>query len=356
MRRRKSSKSKMYIHEPKEVSRQQLINQLNLQYNFDFMKDKTLASRKLIKKDILWLDTIPEHITKSVFNMSAAYVSCFFFTSYICTHADNKITKDNNPKEPYHAIYDIPVSKFCEIVGTDTYEEKNILFTELKRVNGLSKVIDLGDRYGYLPPFEIHFFSKNKSEMSLQELQRMINTESGFPIATINIKFLKVLYDRFLHHKVNYINYPVKWPKLVRDFCKRNNNLLTTPEAIMKAFTYLNIFDNAPLPRKNINVYEMIYYSAPGAIQIKNGKWYLRKNARGAGVLIDTFAALQKITTEYRNILDFSLDGILIPFDVRAEDYENLTAAQRVSIVLNLLDFTNGILPVRITRNKFTRL
>ena len=79
----KNKKSRKYIHEPKEVSRQQLINQLNLQYDFDFKDDKTLASRKLIKKDILWLDTKPESITKSAFNISAAYVSCFFFTSYI---------------------------------------------------------------------------------------------------------------------------------------------------------------------------------------------------------------------------------------------------------------------------------
>jgi hypothetical protein len=348
--KRKSGRTR-YIHEPKEVSRQQLINQLNVQYSFDFSEtDKTLASRKLNKKNVAWTGDTPEKITKSIFNMSAAHMSCFFFTSYICTHAVKAITRDDNLKEPYHAIYDIPVSKFCEIVGADSYEGKNILFTELRHINGQAKVINLGDRYGYLPPFEVHFFSKEKEEMSAQELQHMANTGS-FPIATMNIKFLKVLYDRFLQHRNNYINYPVKWPKIVRDFCKKNE-LQTSPETIMKAFTYLSVFDNSPLPRKSINIYEMIYYSAPSVIQIKDGKWYLRMDTRGAGVLVDTFAALQMLTTEYKSILSFSLDGILIPEKIGGIDFESLPNPQKIDIILKTLEQTNGLLPVGITRNK----
>jgi hypothetical protein len=350
MSKRKSGRTK-YIHEPKEVSRQQLINQLNFQYSFDFSEtDKTLASRKLNKREVAWTGDFPQKMTKSIFNMSAAHMSCFFFTSYICTHFIGAIAKDDNPKEPYHSIYDIPVSKFCEIVGADYYEEKNILFTELRHINGQAKVIDLGDRYGYLPPFEVHFFSKEKEEMSTQELQRMANTGS-FPIATMNIKFLKVLYDRFLQYRNNYINYPEKWPKIVRNFCKEKG-LHASPETVMKAFTYLNVYDNFPLPRKRINVYEMIYYAAPSAIQIKDGKWYLRKDAQGAGVLVDTFAALQMLTTKYRSILSFSLEGILIPENIDSVDFESLPNAQKVDIILKTLELTSGFLPVVINRNK----
>jgi hypothetical protein len=55
----------------------------------------------------------------------------------------------------------------------------------------------------------------------------------------------------------------------------------------------MNYFDNSPLPRTNLNVYEMIYYSAPGSIKItNNGKWELRGKESQA-ILIDTIAALQ---------------------------------------------------------------
>jgi len=348
------SGKKNYIHEPKEVSRQQLLNQLNVQYCFDFSEtDKKLESRTITKKDTVWLDSRPENMTKSIFSMSAAYMSLFFFTSYTCTHAIRAITKDDNPKEPYHSIYDIPASKFCEIVGADSYKEKNALFTELRRVNGQAKVIDMGNRYGYLPPFQVQFFSKEKVEMSMQELQHAANT-GQFPVATVNIKFLKVLYDRFLQCRNNYINYPVKWPKIVRDFCK-GHDLQTTPETIMRAFTYMNVFDNSPQPRKNVNVYEMIYYAAPGAIRIKNGKWYLRQDAQVAGVLIDTFAALQQLTSENKSILNFTLDGILGPEitdECKVSDLNSLPMAEKVKLILDALELTGGILPVRITRNQ----
>lgn len=62
------------------------------------------------------------------------------------------------------------------------------MFTELRRINGQPKVIGLRDRYGYLPPFEIHFFSKDKKEMTVQEMSHMANT-GNFPVATMNIRF-----------------------------------------------------------------------------------------------------------------------------------------------------------------------
>jgi hypothetical protein len=123
MGKRKSSKIK-YIHEPKEVSRQRPINQLNVQHHFDLADDKTLASRKLIKKDIIWVGDSPKEFTKSIFNVNVAYMDCFFFTSYVCTHLTDLITRNNNIKEPYNVIYNIPVSKFCAIIGAKTYEEK----------------------------------------------------------------------------------------------------------------------------------------------------------------------------------------------------------------------------------------
>jgi hypothetical protein len=342
----KSRAKKEYVHEPKEVSRQQLLNQLSARYSFDFTgKDKMLASNKLIEKDILWADKKPDNMSKSAFNMSNAYLECFFFTSYICTHAVNAVKTDDNPNEPYHTIYDLPASKFFNIVGADSYEEKNILLTELRKINGKCKVIDLGSRYGYLPPFEVHFFSKDKKELNAQELSHLANT-NNFPIATINMRFLKVLYDRFLQCRNSYINYPLRWPKIVREYCK-GRTLQTTPETVMKAYVYLNVFDNSPRERRNINVYEMIYYAAPGAINIKDGRWYLRRDAQGAGTLIDTLECLRGLTTLYKNILSFSLDGILVP-----EGFADLPNGKKIEVILGVLESTNGILPIGISRNK----
>jgi hypothetical protein len=257
-----------YVHEPREVSKARLVNQLNLQYQMDLNPQKTIQSNILIKKETLWDGEKPEKITRAMCNMSAAYMSCFFFVSYICTHESNLITLDKNPSEPYHCMYDIPISAFYNIVGADNYEEKNNLLTELKKINGQSKVIDMGDRYAYIPPFEIHFFSKEKKKMNTQEIHRLVNT-NHFPVATINIKFLKRLYDRFLIYKNTYSSYPARLPKIVREFCREKPTLNTTPEIIIRALTYLNLHDRYPLPpSKVINVYEMIYYADPGAIKI----------------------------------------------------------------------------------------
>jgi hypothetical protein len=130
------------------------------------------------------------------------------------------------------------------------------------------------------------------------------------------------------------------------------NGLLTSPEIIMKVFTYLNVFDNSPLPRKNINFYEMIYYAVPGAINIKDGKWYLRRDRQGAGILIDTFRAIQMLTTEYKNILSFSLDDITVPEQINGQDFGSMPAEGRIKIVLDKLKYSKGFLPVKIIRNK----
>jgi hypothetical protein len=347
---RKKAMVKDYYHEPKEVSRQQLVNQLNLQYQIDIDAEKNLKSKRLIKRDIIWDEKGPDTIKRSMCNMSAAYISLFYFTSYICTHEKMIITKDNNIKEPYHNIYGIPWKVFCNIVGADDHESKRILLVELKQVNGQSKVVDLGNRYAYLPPFEIHFFSKEKTEMSIQELQRSDNIKQ-FPIDNVNIRFLKVLYDRFIQYGNNYINYPLQWPKIVRNFCKKMPTLHTSPELIMKAFTYLNVFDNSPLNRASVNVYEMIYYADPNAIQIKNGKWYLRGNEAKA-LLIDTIAALQLITSDYKDKLNFTINGILFPQGPTLPDFDTLTDTDKINIILAALDATNGKLPLSITRNQ----
>jgi hypothetical protein len=129
--------------------------------------------------------------------MSAAYTSNFAVVSYICTHKRKMISLDTNKSEPYHTIYDMPWVAYCNIIGADTWQEKQILLNELKRTRGQSKIIDLGDRYAYIPPFEIMFFSKEKTEMTLQEMQRLHNL-GQMPIETINIKFLKILYNRLV--------------------------------------------------------------------------------------------------------------------------------------------------------------
>jgi hypothetical protein len=212
-----------------------------------------------------------------------------------------------------------------------------------------NKVIDLGDRYAYLPPFEIHFFGKEKAKMSMQEIQRADNIKQ-FPIDNVNIRFLKVLYDRFIRYQNNYINYPAKWPKIVRNFCKTMPTLHTSPELIMKAFTYLNVFDNAPMNRASVNIYEMIYYAAPNCIQIKDGKWYLRGDEAKA-LLFDTIVALQFITKNYKENLNFTLDGILVPDNPDLPDFDTLPHSYKIKIILDTLDLTNGKLPITITRN-----
>lgn len=340
-RKKKTQTEKNYFHEPMEAAKAQITSVKSMQYSVD--TDKTQLSRQIIKRKNIWHGQEPETIKKADCNLSGAYPYLFEKTAFYCTHYPEYV----DMSDPDYGRIVISWEEFCKGI-----KRKKAMQDELAGIvkNVPAKCIDIGNRYVFAPPFIVLLHSKDKETLSLQALSHAENI-GRCPIDTITIRFFKPLFENYLNGKGKYHNLPLGWYDTLQDFIEEKR-LKTNPAHVMKAWTYLNIHDNAIGDCKMVNLFDLLLHVDPQSLEIKEGKLYLR-NSRTKTFLLDTMITLQEVTQRYKGILNFVFDGIAVPEDSHIPD---LPYANRIDIILKSLEISQGYIELAITRNPKTMI
>jgi hypothetical protein len=257
----------------------------------------------------------------------------------------------------------IPAQAFISLgIGNNT-DQKNFFMKELYKLWDEKRYywLPTGNRGDmiFMPPIQV-FPVMNNEITDPDELKRLSQLGIDHVIKGFTMQCYKPLFDGHLNgYKDGFIKQPAAW------YAKIKNSIIGIIESgadtetqsnmtalnVMKIWEYLTIHDNGLGKTKNVNVIDLLSNVAHSYLQ--KGE-YLRNEYIGS--LVNAFIALTKLTSEYRNELDFEIVNIeLDEFDrVYALNHGHREGSPLflVEAVKHRLKAHKNILTLQINREK----
>jgi len=306
-----------YVHESKSASKARLNTVSAMSYEI-------LKKNLVQKKDVL-IDGKPVEGTRAM-TPTSAELYLFDFVNYACTHHRETI-KPSEDDPIYSVIPNVPWGVFCAIVLAGTTGQKDIMQQEITRfaANTPGRVINLKDRPVKTALFFVSIHAK-KGKLKARELQRL-GALNAYPIETVDIRFVRDLFESVLDKKNNYSNLPTGWHSKIRKHITNakaetgieGSDIEIYAGTYEKIWAYLNSHDNGKGNEKMINVWDMLLNTTGMTyIRISKDRFYLREEPghNGYFFLANVIRTLQDVSHEYRKSLNFEITGFGISPDL----------------------------------------
>ena len=348
-----------YVHEARAASRARLNTVAGMSYEI-------MKSNLVRKKDNVLVDGKPVEGTPAM-TPTSAELYLFDFVNYTCTHHPETI-RPSEDDPIYSVIPGVPWKVFSNIVLSGTKGQKDIMQQEITRFthNTPGRVINLKDRPVKTALFFVSLHSK-KGKLKARELQRL-GALKAFPIETIDIRFVRGLFESVLDSKNNYSNLPTGWHAKIRKQIAdvksetgiEEADIIIHTNTYEKVWAYINDHDNGTGNEKMINVWSMLLETTGMTyVRISKDRFYLREEPKRNGYvfLSNVFRTLQDISHEYRKNLNFEITGLGISTNVF--DKEKLETAKRryppelvtKAVIDTMLKEYDGYIKIKVLRN-----
>lgn len=348
-----------YVHEARAASRARLNTVAGMSYEI-------LKNNLVRKKGNVLVAGKPVEGTPAM-TPTSAELYLFDFVNYICTH-HCEIIRPSKDDPVYSVIPDVPWEMFCNIVLSGTKGQKDVMQQEISKFahNTPGRVINLKNKPVRTALFFVSLHSK-KGKLKARELQRL-GALKAFPIKTIDIRFVRELFESVLTSKNNFSNLPTGWHAKIRKQITDAKSKTGIKEADIdihtstyeKVWAYMNDHDNGTGNEKMINVWSMLLETTGMTyVSIKKDKFYLRDEPKrnGYAFLVNVFRTLQDVSREYRKNLNFEITGLGISTNVF--DQEKLESAKRIcppelvakAVIDTMIKQYDGYIKIKVIRN-----
>ena len=355
---KKQAAVKEYVHEARAASRARLNTVAGLSYEI-------LKKNLIEKKDVLVDGKIIE--TTSSQTPTSAELYLFDFVNHVCTHCP-EIIRPSEDDPVYSVIPGVPWEMFCEITLAGTKGQKELMQEEITRFSKSTpgRVINLKRGTVRTALFFVTLDSKKKN-LNSRELQRLAALKY-FPIETIDVRFVRELFESVLTGKNDYSNMPIGWHAKIRKQTESARELTGMEEADIdihagtyeKIWAYLNDHDNGMGSEKMINVWHMLVNTTGLTyVKIKNDGFYLRSDTghNGYVFLSNVLRTLMDVSHEYRENLNFEITGLGVSSNVF--DMKKLENAKKIcppelinkTIIDTMIKEYGGYIKITVKRN-----
>jgi hypothetical protein len=268
-------------------------------------------------------------IKRKTTELAGAFPYLFSIASYICENHPSLVKKDTD--NFYFLIGTeadpIPWKMFLNFGIGEYKDQKHNFLLELKRIITENKPYFLptgGSRLTLAQPFRIVLITSDMQKLDALRMKYLKNEELvNYVFSGVIMECYKPLFaGHFNDYKDGFIKQPSAWYAKIRNdvttslveskakffgIIESGDETERTMTAlnVMKIWEYLAIHDNGKGKTKNVDIADLLSHVAPS--YLKTGA-YLRSECVGS--LVNAFIALAKLTSKYRDSIDFEIVNI----------------------------------------------